>query len=59
MRTRASSNKLTAAFRLIFRIGILLPMCSASSWDRGEQVGPLPRVLRFRQREVFESCQVA
>lgn len=59
MRTRASSNKFTTTFRLMSRIGLLLPVRSPSSWDRGEQVGSLPCVLRFCQREASESRQVA
>ena len=59
MRTRASSNKFTIIFRLMFRTGLLLPVCSSPSRYRGEQVGSLPCVLRFCQREASESCQVA
>ena len=58
MRTRASLNTLTVS-RLTVRADVLLPVYSPSPWDRREQVGSLPCVLRFRKREAPESCQVA
>lgn len=59
MWTCASLNILTSVSRLTVRAGILFPVYSPSPRDRGEQMGPLSCVLRFRKRETSESCQVA
>ena len=55
MRARAYLNTLKPASRLTVCAGVLLPVYSPSPWDRGEQMGSLPRVLRLREREPPES----